>query len=217
MIEKDGAEHFPSASKSVLDDLRRMAAQLSPERAGSRLFGCAALPPLLEAEGIVSAISACAKPGSRPVRALFFDKTADTNWTIGWHQDRTIAVSDRREVSGFGSWTIKNGVHHVAPPFDLLAEMVTVRVHLDDVAEDNAPLLIAKGSHRFGKIPEDRIAEIVARCPVHQCLAEAGDVWLYATPILHASRPAARPTRRRVLQVDYSAAELPGGLEWLGI
>ena len=49
------------------------------------------------------------------------------------------------------------------------------------------------------------------------CVAEAGDVWLYATPILHASEASHRPGHRRVLQVDYAAEELPGGLEWLGV
>jgi len=44
-----------------------------------------------------------------------------------------------------------------------------------------------------------------------------GDVWLYATPILHASDAAVEPLHRRVLQVDYAADWLPGGLEWLGI
>jgi hypothetical protein len=41
------------------------------------------------------------------------------------------------------------------------------------------------------------------------------DIWLYATPIVHASGVATRTTRRRVFQVDYSADELPGGLRWL--
>jgi hypothetical protein len=48
-------------------------------------------------------------------------------------------------------------------------------------------------------------------------LAEAGDVWAYSTPILHASERATEPTHRRVLQVDYAVGELPGGLAWLGV
>jgi len=39
----------------------------------------------------------------------------------------------------------------------------------------------------------------------------------YATPIVHASQAAPVPARRRVLQVDFAAVELPGGLEWLGV
>jgi hypothetical protein len=34
---------------------------------------------------------------------------------------------------------------------------------------------------------------------------------------LHASEAAVVPSGRRVLQVDYAAEELPGGLRWLGL
>lgn len=47
--------------------------------------------------------------------------------------------------------------------------------------------------------------------------AHAGDIWAYATPILHASDAALDPKARRVLQVDYAAFDLPGGLEWSGL
>ena len=120
-------------------------------------------------------------------------------------------------MPGFGPWSIKAGIHHVAPPIALLERMVTLRVHLDDVPATNAPLLIAPGSHRRGRVPESSVAQVVAECGVTACLAEAGDVWAYATLILHASDAASSPEHRRVLQVDFSADDLPGGLEWLGI
>jgi ectoine hydroxylase-related dioxygenase (phytanoyl-CoA dioxygenase family) len=151
------------------------------------------------------------------VRAILFDKTAETNWALAWHQDRTICVKKRIEVSGFGPWTIKQGMQHVAPPFDLLSRMVTLRVHLDDVPATNAPLLIAPGSHKYGRVPVGAVDAVVRQCGTYTCLAKAGDVWVYATPILHASEAATRPARRRVLQVDFSMEELPSGLEWLGI
>jgi len=47
--------------------------------------------------------------------------------------------------------------------------------------------------------------------------ATLADIWLYATPILHASDAASQPLHRRVLQIDYSVGQLPGGLEWLGV
>jgi len=47
-------------------------------------------------------------------------------------------------------------------------------------------------------------------------LADAGDIWLYATPILHGSKAALESAQRRVLQVDFAVGELPGGLTWLG-
>jgi ectoine hydroxylase-related dioxygenase (phytanoyl-CoA dioxygenase family) len=153
----------------------------------------------------------------RPVRAIFFDKTSEINWTLGWHQDRVIVVRERIDVDGFGPWTRKHGSFHVAPPFEVLAAMTTLRLHLDDVPPSNAPLLIAPGSHREGRVAEKDIGRVVEQCGVERCLAQSGDVWLYATPILHASASASSPARRRVLQVDYAVGGLPGGLEWLGL
>jgi ectoine hydroxylase-related dioxygenase (phytanoyl-CoA dioxygenase family) len=95
--------------------------------------------------------------------------------------------------------------------------MLTLRVHIDAAPASNAPLLIAPGSHRFGRIAEDDVREVVRRCGTFACLAEPGDVWLYATSILHASEAAVAPVHRRVLQIDFSVGQLPGGLEWLGI
>jgi ectoine hydroxylase-related dioxygenase (phytanoyl-CoA dioxygenase family) len=152
-----------------------------------------------------------------PVRAILFDKTEANNWALGWHQDRTIAVKRRANVSGYGTWTVKDGMTHVEPPFDLLAHMVTLRVHLDPVTEGNAPLLIAPGSHKLGRIPDRDFAKAVEQCGVFACHADVGDVWLYATPILHASNAASIPSHRRVLQVDYCALDLPSGLNWLGV
>jgi ectoine hydroxylase-related dioxygenase (phytanoyl-CoA dioxygenase family) len=126
-------------------------------------------------------------------------------------------VKQRIEIEGFGPWTTKGGMQHVAPPFDILAEMVTVRLHLDDVGPENAPLLIAPGSHSLGRISIDAIDAIVQRCGSYACIAAAGDIWLYATPILHASEAASTPTRRRVLQVDFATGALPAGLEWRGV
>jgi hypothetical protein len=48
-------------------------------------------------------------------------------------------------------------------------------------------------------------------------LAEAGDIWVDVTSILHASEVFVVPVRRRDPQGDFSAGRLPGGLEWLGI
>jgi len=103
------------------------------------------------------------------------------------------------------------------PPFPLLERMLTLRVHLDPVPETNAPLRVAPGSHRLGRIAETDVPAVVSACGVVPCLADAGDIWLYATPILHASDRATAVSRRRVLQVDYSADALPGGLDWLGV
>ncbi|MFN4095302.1 MAG: phytanoyl-CoA dioxygenase family protein [Sphingomonas sp.] len=213
-----GAARMEAAAVGQLDEIEVALGEQPTDRAGVRLRGVPALDALLAATGAIGArIARFAGEHARPVRAILFDKSASANWSLGWHQDRTICVRERREVAGFGPWTVKSGLLHVAPPFALLERMVTIRVHLDDVGHDNAPLLIAPGSHRLGLVREDAIDAAVAACGTHACLADAGDIWVYATPILHASAAALTPRRRRVLQVDYAAFDLPGGLEWSGI
>ncbi|UUL83534.1 phytanoyl-CoA dioxygenase family protein [Sphingomonas qomolangmaensis] len=174
----------------------------------------ATIAPLTAVERVRAIVASWLGPQTRPVRLLLLDKSATANWALGWHQDRTVAVRTRREVAGFGAWTQKAGVPHVAPPIDVLQRMITARLHLDDIDEDNAPLLIAPGSHRMGLIRESAIDAAVATCGTAPCLADRGDVWLYSTPILHASARAAPGRRRRVIQIDFAAFDLPGGLEW---
>jgi ectoine hydroxylase-related dioxygenase (phytanoyl-CoA dioxygenase family) len=215
----DGVQLFSQALTS--DQLHQLKATLSylpPDYAGLRLRGIEGLAPSLAASGQIGSCAASVLGEScRPVRAILFDKTAATNWALGWHQDRTIAVKTRISVDGFETWSIKSGMQHVEPPFALLAGMVTLRIHIDPVPASNAPLLIAPRSHKLGRIAEEDVKDVVRRCGTVTCLADAGDVWLYATPILHASDAATTPMHRRVLQVDFAVGELPGGLEWLGV
>lgn len=214
---KDGATLHRAAIRDVGGVLSGLAG-LPEWVPGIRLHGNAAIRALIGADGPIGALAAQALGRHcRPVRAVLFDKSPAANWALDWHQDRTIVVKHRIDVDGFGPWSVKSGMQHVEPPIVFLEAMATVRIHLDPVANENAPLRIARGSHRRGRIPVARISEVVAALGGYSCLADAGDVWVYSTPILHASARAVRPARRRVLQVDYSADELPGGLEWLGI
>ena len=192
--------------------------RLPKDEAGVRLHGIKALEPLLASDGCMGAVAGTVLgTEARPVRAILFNKSPESNWSLTWHQDRTICVQEKREAPGFGPWTVKSGMIHVAPPFDLLTRMVTARAHLDDVPATNAPLLVAPGSHTYGRIAVSDVDEVVSRCGTVACTADAGDLWLYATPILHASEAASTPTSRRVLQVDFAAEELPYGLDWLGV
>lgn len=216
-FERDGAAHLAGAAAPFLSRLQALAASLPADKAGLRLHGVEGLPALLAADALGAAPAERLGPAARPVRAILFDKSAATNWALGWHQDRTIAVRARVDVPGYGPWSTKQGLLHVEPPFALFESMVTLRIHLDAVPADNAPLLIAPGSHRLGRVPEAAIAGAVARCGTAPCLAEAGDIWIYSTPILHASAASTANAHRRVLQVDYAAAALPAGLDWLGV
>lgn len=215
-FERDGACHRPGLlSPRERDAVVRRIEALGRVRSGIRIDRLEGLAEL------IAPVSAVARTqlghAALPVRAVLFDKSPLRNWSLGWHQDRTIALRERIDQPGFDHWTVKAGIVHAVPPFGYLERMLTARLHLDPVDADNAPLRIAPGSHRLGPIAEDRIAGIVEARGETACLADSGDLWLYATPILHASARAAAPRRRRVLQILYSADRLPGGLRWLGV
>jgi len=218
-FERDGAWRFERRlSVSEVEDLRALADDRIGSRPGVRLTDEPQLTALLAPDGPVGAIAAgLTSAAARPVRAVLFDKTPEANWNVAWHQDRTIAVRERIEVEGFGPWSGKDGVLHVAPPFEVLARMVTLRVHLDPVDEANAPLRIAVGSHRHGRVAADQVDAVASATPQTVCTAGVGDIWAYRTPILHASDRALQPDRRRVLQIDYADFDLPGGLVWRGL
>lgn len=218
-LSRDGAQLFAALLDAAqLTSILEAVSGLPQHKAGVRLKGIEALNPFLASDGCIGRLAASVlEKECVPVRAILFDKTENSNWSLAWHQDRTIAVEERIDVQGFGPWSIKDGMHHVEPPFDLLASLLTMRIHLDDVPDTNAPLLIAKGSHKLGRIVLEDIPKVVEGSDTYVCTAHAGDVWVYSTPVLHASKSADVPGRRRVLQVDYAAACLPDGLRWAGI
>ena len=203
------------------DELAAIEAVLSDAPvnvAGVRLSAGAGLAERLSASTTPGLLACAALNGAAfPVRAVLFDKGSENNWGLGWHQDRTVVVKARHETEGFGPWSTKGGMQHVAPPFEVFESMVTMRIHLDPVDENNAPLLVLPGSHRMGRLSEADISIVAEQTPPAACLAERGDIWIFATAVVHASKPASRPSRRRVLQVDFAARDLPGDLEWLGL
>ncbi len=122
-----------------------------------------------------------------PVRAIFFDKSLASNWLVPWHQDLTLVVRAYAEVSGFGPWSMKDGVPHVQPPIELLEQMLTVRLHLDDADETNGALRVLPGTHRLGRLSPAQVQEQRVRQADALCTAAAGDALLMRPLLLHAS------------------------------
>jgi hypothetical protein len=155
-------------------------------------------------------------PGAFAVRGLFFDKTPTANWNLPWHQDLTIAVRERRETPGFGPWTRKGGIAHVHAPAELLARMLTLRLHLDDCGSESGPMRVMPGSHVAGKLDPGAIATWSARAGEQgvDCLVPAGGAVIMRPLLLHASASGTGPGRRRVIHLEYAADALPDGLHW---
>lgn len=210
----DGVQIFRAAlSPEKIEALK----PLFPENAAgqrSLLRDLPAVRELAHSAEFLSLVAELGCPGAWPVRAVFFDKNLAQNWKVPWHQDLSIAVAERRELPGFSPWSQKDGTLHVQPPTEVLQGMVTLRLHLDDCGSDNGPLRVIPGSHREGKLSPDAITRLRDSKPEQACIVSAGDVVAMSPLILHASSPAASPRHRRVIHIEYTAAALPGGLEW---
>jgi len=132
----------------------------------------------------------------RPVRSILFDKTPEENWPVTWHQDLTIAVSEKREIPGYGPWSYKDGATHVQPPLSLLENMVTIRLHLDDTLASNGALRVIPGTHKKGRISTEKIIDFQNSDDVI-CECMSGDALMMSPLLLHSSRRALTPSRRR--------------------
>ncbi len=152
-------------------------------------------------------------PRAFAVRAVFFDKVPGANWSLAWHQDTTIAVNGRGEIPGFDGWSQKIGVWHVQPPVSVLANMVAVRVHLDECSNDNGPLRVLPGSHHqiwtTAQVVEWKSSKPEIICPVG-----CGGVLLMSPLALHASSASKSVLHRRVIHIEFAAQNLPNGLDW---
>jgi hypothetical protein len=165
---------------------------------------------------VLGRVQAILGPTAFPVRGLFIDKTLTTNWNLPWHQDLTIAVSSRLDVPGFGPWTRKAGVPHVHAPAELLARMVTIRLHLDDSGPGDGPLRVLPGSHLAGKLSSPEVTAWSTRAGdlAVDCIVPAGGAIMMRPLLLHSSASRTTPGHRRVIHLEFAAEQLSGGLEW---
>jgi ectoine hydroxylase-related dioxygenase (phytanoyl-CoA dioxygenase family) len=162
-----------------------------------------------EVKGRIDALIPC----GFVVRSILFDKTPETNWRVPWHQDLSICVKKR--LPGFSAWSIKEGVQHVHSPVEILAGMVTLRLHLDDCGEDNGPLRVIAGSHTHGRISPDEIVNWKSKGPIVSCTVRKGGAVIMKPLLLHSSSPAKNPNHRRVLHIEFVSEPLPKPLEWI--
>lgn len=148
------------------------------------------------------------------VRATLFDKQPDTNWSVAWHQDQAIAVEKRHDLTGFGPWSIKDGVPHVEPPINILERMTSIRLHLEDCTEDHGPLVVSPATHRLGRLIGDEVAQAVQTHGEVACHINAGSTLVMKPLTLHRSSKMTRGNRRRVIHLDCSDQPLPPPLTW---
>ena len=216
-LERDGFTLVPRAiSAGAITELTLALGELDMDgRAGARgLLDIAAVQDLAMQSPVRDVAEAVLGPECFAVRALLFDKTADANWRVMWHQDTTIAVREALEVEGFGPASEKAGVPHTQAPASLLERMVAVRVHLDPCGPDNGPMRVLPGTHQLGKLAAEAIDRLCHQGAAVECHVPVGGLLVMRPLLLHASSPAKVPGHRRVLHIEFAASTLPQPLEW---
>jgi hypothetical protein len=159
---------------------------------------------------------ACTMLGPRavPFRATLFNKTPTSNWLVAWHQDRALPLQERRDVLGWGPWSVKDGVTYAHAPTRTLERVLALRVHLDDSTSRNGPLRVLPGAHTLGVLSDDSIHQVAAEISPVDCCVERGGVVAMKPLIVHSSSKLEIDAKRRVLHIEYAATlDVAEGLE----
>src|SRR5690554_1007712 len=146
------------------------------------------------------------------IKSIYFDKPETSNWYVSYHQDLTISVDKKIELDNFKFWTTKQNQFAVQPPIEILENIYTIRIHLDDTDENNGALKVIEKSH-LKKIyrPEniDWKTEKETTCNVNK-----GGIMIMKPLTLHSSSRTTNNKKRRVIHIEFSDTNLPKGLNW---
>jgi ectoine hydroxylase-related dioxygenase (phytanoyl-CoA dioxygenase family) len=223
-FDRDGFCVVPSVlEKHTVTDLIAVLerANVTRSKRGEDVFGARNLllvpeiRDLANSSALTTLVREVLRSDAMVVRGIFFDKTPAANWPVAWHQDLMLAVGARRDIPQWTNWTLKGGLHHVNPPVAVLQNMVTLRVMLDDCDSDNGPLRVLSGSHLLGRLSREEIVGCCGSGIAQECLCEAGSVVMMRPLLLHASSAAGKPLHRRVVHLEYAAANaIPKDLVW---
>lgn len=146
------------------------------------------------------------------VKSIYFDKPEKSNWYVAYHQDLTISVDKKLELENFGPWTTKQNQFAVQPPLDILENIFTIRIHLDDTDENNGALKVVPKSHAKGIYRPETIDWEVETENI--CNVEKGGVMVMKPLLLHGSNRITNGKKRRVIHIEFSDRELPKELNW---
>jgi len=152
------------ASGEVLHLAKALEAVESRSRAGARhLMSHPAVAKVASDPRLLTIARRWLGPSATPYRATLFDKSSGSNWLVVWHQDTALPLRVRREVPGWGPWSVKAGVLYAHGPARALEGLVALRVHLDDSLSENGPLRVIPGTHRRGVLSDQAIQDLALR------------------------------------------------------
>ena len=170
------------------------------------------LSALIFNDSLISLVTELGDEDTYLVKAIYFDKPEGLNWCVPYHQDISVSVNQKHLVDGYSKWTIKKTQIGVVPPVDVLKNIFTVRIHLDDTNAGNGPLRVIPKSHfngirRVSEIEKDKGNEVI-------CTVKKGHAMLMKPLIFHASSKSKMINRRRVIHLEFSNKDLKAPLVW---
>lgn len=145
-------------------------------------------------------------------KSIYFDKPETSNWFVSYHQDLTISVDKKIELEDYKNWTTKQNQFSVQPSIDILENITTFRIHLDDTTSENGALKVIEKSH-LKKIFRPESINFNEEKEV-SCNVKKGGIMLMKPLTLHASNRTINHKKRRVIHVEISHQELPHGINW---
>jgi ectoine hydroxylase-related dioxygenase (phytanoyl-CoA dioxygenase family) len=141
-----------------------------------------------------------------PFRATLFDKSPVSNWLVVWHQDTALPLRKRREVPGWGPWSVKDGVNYAHAPASALEQILALRLHLDDSVAENGPLRVLPGTHTLDVLSDEALHTLSTQIAAVDCLVPRGGVLAMRPLVVHASSKSQSIAPRRVLHIEYGAS-----------
>lgn len=209
-IDTDGFAIIPKLLsrgevEQILEEIRAAAPRRS--RAGVRhALSLSPVSQVARRPNVIELARAVLGPAAFPFRATLFDKSASSNWLVVWHQDTALPLRERREVAGWGPWSVKEGVNYAHAPAAALSEVLALRIHLDHSTALNGPLRILPGTQTLGVLDDDRMHELSTTVDPIECLVPAGGVLAMRPLLIHSSSKSQSEADRRVLHIEYAAS-----------
>lgn len=193
-----------------IDNTLEQIGKLSPRRSRAGVRHALNLDPVAKVARCLQLIELAAGilgADVFPFRATLFEKTSAANWLVVWHQDTALPLRERRGVKGWGPWSIKEGIDYAHAPATALAQVLALRVHLDNSNSENGPLRVLPGTHQLGVLSDDQIHEVATGIAPTDCLVAKGGVVAIRPLIVHSSSKSQVEMPRRVLHIEYAASK----------
>jgi ectoine hydroxylase-related dioxygenase (phytanoyl-CoA dioxygenase family) len=186
--------------------LQLIGAELNRSRAGARhILNQPSVQRVAHDARVLRLAQEVPGQGAFPFRATLFEKSANSNWLVVWHQDTALPLREKRETLGWGPWSVKEGVTYAHAPALALEQILALRVHLDDSTQENGPLRVLPGTHTRGVLTDRELQDLDSRIDSVECTVNKGGVVAMRPLIAHASSKSQSEHPRRVLHIEYTA------------